>query len=103
MTNREKIELLRTMHNAVNDQLCEAIDDDIVEAYKLEGMPMYTIGVGSTMFTFPATLAYRLLFDSLLKEWDSLDDGCGIEGARDINEDFTDLADAIEQLMEDDD
>ena len=98
MTNRAKIELLRTLHAAINDQLMSAIDAD-EDWESLENMPMYVIGIGNKIFRFPATLIYRVMFDKLFEGWDSLsaDLLAGIEQAASP----ADIAENASQILSD--
>ena len=79
--NRSKIIMLKLMHDAVNDSINSAIEknEDWIE---FETTPTYSIGVGKTVYKFPATLAYRVAFDALFDALASMatEEGSGIEG-----------------------
>ena len=79
--NRSKIIMLKLMHDAVNDSINKAIEknEDWIE---FETTPTYSIGVGKTVYKFPATLAYRVAFDALFDTLASMatDECAGIEG-----------------------
>ena len=79
--NRSKLIMLKLMHDAVNDSINRAIEKN-EDWTELETTPIYSIGVGETVYKFPATIAYRVAFDAL---FDALFDmaaeaSSGIEG-----------------------
>ena len=79
--NRSKIIMLKLMHDAVNDSINRAIERN-EDWTKLETEPVYSIGVGKTVYKFPATIAYRVAFDALFDALTSMatEEGSGIEG-----------------------
>ena len=79
--NRSKIIMLKLMHDAVNDSINRAIEKN-EDWTKLETEPVYTIGIGKTVYKFPATIAYRVAFDALFDALTSMatEEGSGIEG-----------------------
>ena len=79
--NRSKIIMLKLLHDAVNDSINSAIEKN-EDWTKLETAPTYSIGVGKTVYKFPATLAYRVAFDALFDALTSMatEEGSGIEG-----------------------
>ena len=79
--NRSKIIMLKLMHDAVNDSINNAIEKN-EDWTKLETAPVYSVGVGKTVYKFPATLAYRVAFDALFDALTSIatDECAGIEG-----------------------
>ena len=79
--NRSKIIMLKLMHDAVNDSINRAIEKN-EDWTKLETEPVYSIGVGKTVYKFPATIAYRVAFDALFDALTSMatEEGSGIEG-----------------------
>ena len=81
LKNRAKIIMLKLMHDAVNDSINSAIEKN-EDWTKLETAPTYSIGVGKTVYKFPATLAYRVAFDALFDALASMatDECAGIEG-----------------------
>lgn len=99
MNNQDRIELLRAMHTAINEQLCEAIDSG-ADSDMLENMPLYTIGIGGKVFSFPATIIYRVMFDCLFAGYDELKDDklAGIDGTPDQLDVMDDLADAMNDM-----
>ena len=79
--NRSKIIMLKLMHDAVNDSINRAIEKN-EDWTKLETEPVYSIGVGKMVYKFPATIAYRVAFDTLFDTLTSMatEEGSGIEG-----------------------
>ena len=79
--NRSKIIILKLLHDAVNDSINNTIEKN-EDWTKLETAPTYSIGVGKTVYKFPATLAYRVAFDALFDALASMatDECAGIEG-----------------------
>ena len=79
--NRSKIIMLKLLHDAVNDSISNAIEKN-EDWTKLETAQTYSIGVGKTVYKFPATLAYRVAFDALFDALASMttDECAGIEG-----------------------
>ena len=79
--NRSKIIMLKLMHDAVNDSINRAIERN-EDWTKLETEPVYSVGVGKTVYKFPATIAYRVAFDALFDALTSMatEEGSGIEG-----------------------
>ena len=79
--NRSKIIMLKLLHDAVNDSINSAIEKN-EDWIKLETEPIYSVGVGKTVYKFPATLAYRVAFDALFDALASMatDECAGIEG-----------------------
>ena len=79
--NRSKIIMLKLLHDAVNDSINSAIEKN-EDWTKLETEPVYSVGVGKTVYKFPATLAYRVAFDALFDALASMatDECAGIEG-----------------------
>lgn len=79
--NRAKIIMLKLMHDAVNDSINSAIEKN-EDWTKLETEQVYSIGVGKTVYRFPATIAYRVAFDALLDALSDMaaDSSAGIEG-----------------------
>lgn len=95
--NSDKIVLLKQLHEAINDQLVEAIEQGLDEE-AMENLPLYTIGVGSKVFRFPATIIYRVMFDKLFMGWDELceDDLAGVEASPDEDTRLTKIAEAYD-------
>ena len=100
--NRSKIIMLKLMHDAVNDSINNAIEKN-EDWIKLETAPTYSIGVGKTVYKFPATLAYRVAFDALFDALVSMatEEGAGIEGYG-SDHDAKELA-ALQELLDDPD
>ena len=100
--NRSKIIMLKLMHDAVNDSINSAIEknEDWIE---FETTPTYSIGVGKTVYKFPATLAYRVAFDALFDALASMatDECAGIEGYG-SDHDAKEL-EALQKLLDDPD
>lgn len=94
MTNRDKIEMLRGLHSAMNDQLC-----DNPEA---EAMQLYTIGIGGKVFTFPATIVYRVMFDRMFEAWDELKDDqmAGIDGPLNAEDEMEVISQSFDELWQ---
>ena len=98
--NRARIIMLKLMHDAVNDSINKAIEKN-EDWTKLETTPIYSIGVGETVYKFPATIAYRVAFDAL---FDALSDmaaeaSSGIEG---YGSDYgNQMLDDIQELLDD--
>ena len=100
--NRSKIIMLKLMHDAVNDSINRAIEKN-EDWTKLETAPTYSIGVGKTVYKFPATLAYRVAFDALFDALASMstDECAGIEGYG-SDHDAKEL-EALQRLLDDPD
>ena len=100
--NRSKIIMLKLMHDAVNDSINSAIERN-EDWTKLETEPVYSIGVGKTVYKFPATIAYRVAFDALFDALTSMatDEGSGIEGYG-SDHDAKEL-EALQKLLDDPD
>ena len=100
--NRSKIIMLKLMHDAVNDSISSAIEKN-EDWTKLETAPTYSIGVGKTVYKFPATLAYRVAFDALFDVLTSMatEEGSGIEGYG-SDHDAKEL-EALQKLLDDPD
>ena len=100
--NRSKIIMLKLLHDAVNDSINRAIERN-EDWTKLETEPVYTIGVGKTVYKFPATIAYRVAFDALFDALTSMatDEGSGIEGYG-SDHDAKEL-EALQKLLDDPD
>lgn len=100
--NRFKIIMLKLMHDAVNDSINNAIEKN-EDWIKLETAPTYSIGVGKTVYKFPATLAYRVAFDALFDALTSMatDKCAGIEGYG-ADQDAKEL-EALQKLLDDPD
>lgn len=79
--NRAKIIMLKLMHDAVNDSINKAIEKN-EDWTELETTPTYSIGIGETVYKFPATIAYRVAFDALFDALTDMaaDSSAGIEG-----------------------
>lgn len=98
--NRSKLIMLKLMHDAVNDSINRAIEKN-EDWTELETTPIYSIGVGETVYKFPATIAYRVAFDAL---FDALFDmaaeaSSGIEG---YGSDYDNqMLDDIQELLDD--
>ena len=94
--------MLKLMHDAVNDSINSAIEknEDWIE---FETTPTYSIGVGKTVYKFPATLAYRVAFDALFDALASMatDECAGIEGYG-SDHDAKEL-EALQKLLDDPD
>ena len=100
--NRSKIIMLKLMHDAVNDSLNNAIEKN-EDWTKLETAQTYSIGVGKTVYKFPATLAYRVAFDALFDALASMatDECAGIEGYGSDHD--TKELEALQELLDDPD
>ena len=100
--NRSKIIMLKLMHDAVNDSINRAIEKN-EDWTKLETASTYSIGVGKTVYKFPATLAYRVAFDALFDALTSMatEEGSGIEGCG-SDHDAKEL-EALQELLDDPD
>ena len=100
--NRSKIIMLKLLHDAVNDSNNNAIEKN-EDWINLETEPVYSIGVGKTVFKFPATLAYRVAFDALFDALASMatDECAGIEGYG-SDHDIKEL-EALQKLLDDPD
>ena len=100
--NRSKIIMLKLLHDAVNDSINNAIEKN-EDWINLETEPVYSIGVGKTVFKFPATLAYRVAFDALFDALASMatDECAGIEGYG-SDHDAKEL-EALQKLLDDPD
>ncbi len=100
--NRSKIIMLKLLHDAVNDSINNAIEKN-EDWTKLETEPVYSIGVGKTVYKFPATLAYRVAFDALFDSLASMatDECAGIEGYS-SEHDAKEL-DTLQRLLDDSD
>ena len=100
--NRSKIIMLKLMHDAVNDSINRAIEKN-EDWTKLETEPIYSVGVGKTVYKFPATTAYRVAFDALFDALTSMatDEGSGIEGYG-SDHDAKEL-EALQKLLDDPD
>ena len=100
--NRSKIIMLKLMHDAVNDRINRAIEKN-EDWTKLETEPIYSVGVGKTVYKFPATTAYRVAFDALFDALTSMatDEGSGIEGYG-SDHDAKEL-EALQKLLDDPD
>lgn len=102
LKNRAKIIMLKLMHDAVNDSISNAIEKN-EDWIKLETAPTYSIGVGKTVYKFPATLAYRVAFDALFDALagQATDKCAGIEGYG-SDHDAKEL-EALQRLLDDPD
>ena len=102
LKNRAKIIMLKLMHDAVNDSINSAIEKN-EDWTKLETALTYSIGVGKTVYKFPATIAYRIAFDALFDALTSMatDEGSGIEGYG-SDHDAKEL-EALQKLLDDPD
>lgn len=102
LKNRAKIIMLKLMHDAVNDSINRAIEKN-EDWTKLETEPIYSIGVGKTVYKFPATIAYRVAFDALFDAVTSMatDEGSGIESYG-SDHDAKEL-EALQKLLDDPD
>ena len=100
--NRSKIIMLKLLHDAVNDSINNAIEKN-EDWINLETEPVYSIGVGKTVFKFPATLAYRVAFDALFDALANMatDECAGIEGYG-SDHDIKEL-EALQKLLDDPD
>ena len=100
--NRSKIIMLKLLHDAVNDSINTAIEKN-EDWIKLETAPVYSIGVGKTVYKFPATLAYRGAFDALCDALARMatDECAGIEGYG-SDHDAKEL-EALQKLLDDPD
>ena len=100
--NRSKIIMLKLMHDAVNDSINRAIERN-EDWTKLETEPVYSVGVGKTVYKFPATIAYRVAFDALFDALTSMaaEEGSGIEGYG-SDHDAKEL-EALQKLLDDPD
>lgn len=100
--NRAKIIMLKLMHDAVNNSINEAIEKN-EDWTELETTPTYSIGIGKTVYKFPATIAYRVAFDALFDALTSMaaEEGSGIEGYG-SDQDAKEL-EALQKLLDDPD
>ena len=100
--NCSKIIMLKLMHDAVNDSINSAIEKN-EDWTKLETEPVYSIGIGKTVYRFPATIAYRVAFDALFDVLTSMatEEGSGIEGYG-SDHDAKEL-EALQKLLDDPD
>ena len=100
--SRSKIIMLKLMHDAVNNSINCAIERN-EDWTKLETEPVYSIGIGKTVYKFPATIAYRVAFDALFDALISMaaEEGSGIEGYG-SDHDAKEL-EALQRLLDDPD